>query len=481
MVLLGVLTHFYRNTERLCNLAFYPFPLCIARIMVPIETKRAKHSCSDVLDGSVHNDDHNDTPEYSLPELIERREASLVKHNTLDILKHSSKVLANGSKFKGITKCTERDVLMGRGKRVAEWPGNVVFRQIVARYRHAYITEQRSSKMKIALHVVKEVHKRKGRFLREINGRSSCDGHDTTAVWEIVTQARAIEKACQALRERIVPLDGLAEDLERNGNKDVERKKKAFSTKDIRQRITPEGRLKKKLRTNNSLTTKKSDEVKPVHVHFPNSTSQKNVDELVPKFSTQQQPITVNERAIVCKKEQWETLDEQQHLTRSVQNKSLQQASLLDLPNDDEMLKKIIDFYAVHKHTAVPTGWIKDKVLADWCTLQRQIHRKITLGYIDFHDELSTQQQETYLSLQDLNFCFEDYDEWHWKHYFGETVRLQQHPKSQRESLHKHIDDTRKISNTEHWLEDQQKQIQEGFPIPASRLDRLEEIGFFLH
>jgi cytochrome bd-type quinol oxidase subunit 1 len=84
-----------------------------------------------------------------------------------------------------MTRCTEKDVLLGRGKRVSEWPGNIHFRQVVNRYREEYATAERANKVKIAAAVIAAVQNVGGRFVREA-GRS----------WYVVTHDRAVEKTC---------------------------------------------------------------------------------------------------------------------------------------------------------------------------------------------------------------------------------------------------------------------------------------------
>jgi hypothetical protein len=84
-----------------------------------------------------------------------------------------------------MTRCTEKDVLLGRGKRVSEWPGNIHFRQVVNRYREEYATAERANKVKIAAAVIAAVQNVGGRFVREA-GRS----------WYVVSHDRAVEKTC---------------------------------------------------------------------------------------------------------------------------------------------------------------------------------------------------------------------------------------------------------------------------------------------
>jgi hypothetical protein len=92
------------------------------------------------------------------------------------------------------------DVLLGRGNGVSIWKGNVNFRHIVWEYRDAYRQAVRYEKGKIAQKVFQHISTLSppGRFLEMIE-----DDH-----FYIVDRERAIEKVCQALREkksRLVP------------------------------------------------------------------------------------------------------------------------------------------------------------------------------------------------------------------------------------------------------------------------------------
>lgn len=102
-------------------------------------------------------------------------------------------------------KILEEDVLMGRGKRVSEWPGNIHFRQVINRFRDDYSKAARSKKVEIAKQVMACIHEIGGRFLKEnedevTSNANSSGGSSTT--WVVVEPARAVEKTCQALREK---------------------------------------------------------------------------------------------------------------------------------------------------------------------------------------------------------------------------------------------------------------------------------------
>jgi Helicase associated domain len=100
----------------------------------------------------------------------------------------------------GYVICNEKDVLMGRGKRISEWAGNQRFRTIVSKYRPAYLSSLRSAKIHVAKQVIVEVLANGGRFLRETDPGNT--GIVAWSKWLPVEMDRCIEKTCQALREK---------------------------------------------------------------------------------------------------------------------------------------------------------------------------------------------------------------------------------------------------------------------------------------
>lgn len=86
------------------------------------------------------------------------------------------------------------DVLFGRGNGVASWRGNVHYRQIIWKYKAEYQAAGRFTKAKVALKVLQDLGNLNppGRFVEMMDEDTYC----------LVEQKRAIEKTCQALRER---------------------------------------------------------------------------------------------------------------------------------------------------------------------------------------------------------------------------------------------------------------------------------------
>jgi hypothetical protein len=89
------------------------------------------------------------------------------------------------------------DVLLGRGNGVATYPGNLAFRRIVWARRPHYEKSIRNEKRKVAALVVQEVQALDppGRFVVAFKR-----GH------VVVSATRALEKTCQALREKKISM-----------------------------------------------------------------------------------------------------------------------------------------------------------------------------------------------------------------------------------------------------------------------------------
>lgn len=90
---------------------------------------------------------------------------------------------------------TINDVLFGRGKGTYSHEGNTLFRKLVQTYKDKYQSSKKREKKLIAQFVVDSIKTKDppGRFL-ELNSRSGS--------WDLVDYERAIEKACQALRDK---------------------------------------------------------------------------------------------------------------------------------------------------------------------------------------------------------------------------------------------------------------------------------------
>lgn len=99
----------------------------------------------------------------------------------------------------------KNDVLLGRGNGIAHHPGNISFRRLVWSYRGMYEEASRDDKRCVALQVIGDLSSLDppGRF---VEFSTKHEGK-----FELVTESRAIEKTCQALREKKInpPTEGL--------------------------------------------------------------------------------------------------------------------------------------------------------------------------------------------------------------------------------------------------------------------------------
>jgi hypothetical protein len=89
---------------------------------------------------------------------------------------------------------TDHDVLLGRGNGIASFTGNQNFRKIIWRFRESYKKAERNGKHSVAREVIEAVRELNppGRFIERLDEEA----------YVIVSEQRALEKTCQALRER---------------------------------------------------------------------------------------------------------------------------------------------------------------------------------------------------------------------------------------------------------------------------------------
>lgn len=91
------------------------------------------------------------------------------------------------------------DVLMGRGNAIAAYSGNKRYRDIIKRFRPAYMNSYRYEKRLISQQVVTLVTSLGGRFLEEVPGRAK--GIENSLFRPVLLE-RALEKISQACREK---------------------------------------------------------------------------------------------------------------------------------------------------------------------------------------------------------------------------------------------------------------------------------------
>jgi hypothetical protein len=106
------------------------------------------------------------------------------------------------------------DVLLGRGSRTDQYPGNLAYREVVNRCKREYsTTADHEAKRAIAEYIIAQVEKIHGRFLRRVEpnsnesvalgvANSSNNGSKPKSAWVMIDKHAAIEKTKQALREK---------------------------------------------------------------------------------------------------------------------------------------------------------------------------------------------------------------------------------------------------------------------------------------
>jgi hypothetical protein len=98
-----------------------------------------------------------------------------------------------------VVDVAEHDVLLGRGKRSNNWPGNIRFRKLVDAEQNAYMTaSDDTTRDAIAFEIANAIERQGGRFLREtvveVNGAPR-------SAWMVVEGATIRTKVKQALRD----------------------------------------------------------------------------------------------------------------------------------------------------------------------------------------------------------------------------------------------------------------------------------------
>ena len=350
---------------------------------------------------------------------------------------------------------TTRDVIMGRGKRVSEWPGNIFFRQVVNKHREAYAEASRNEKVTVAVTVIKEIHKNKGRFMAE----------EPNGSWAEIENQRAIEKCCQALREKEKPNTPVRSPFRyspvtKRGSptaRAVPYAHKSPSKGAVKRKAPPAasrgGVQRKRARTQQKLVQEESEE---------ESSEDESTSGSESSTSGSDDGSSDEESSSDSKSEKdEETADKEPQLMDSAVNR-IRWVAVAD------MLDKLKSFKKMYGHCAVPPEWSSDQMLADWCSAQRQVYRCVRDGY----NAASEGQKRMIDALDELEFVW-DYDDWHWKHRFDELI-----------DSHKEATESGSAMIGEmsvYWLEDQRRQLLENkSSIPGERIAVLKEAGISL-
>lgn len=248
------------------------------------------------------------------------------------------------------------DVLMGRGKRVFAWPGNIYFRQIVIKHKGVYRVAARARKVEIAKEVIQEIQTAGGRFLKE----------ESDGSWVEIDYDRAVEKACQALREKEKPNPP---------------KENPFSNKD------------------NTLSLKNKILKKKILKRRPQS----------PEISS-----TSDDDADTRSSSTESKMESDENDSDDEESQGEQQSPVeVKIWNHAEMMDQLKAYKILNGHCAIPPR--RDSTLSCWCTVQRQLRREIDSGYREATEEEKTRIKR----MEDFGFCW-DYGEWLWNRQFEE-------------------------------------------------------------
>ena len=337
------------------------------------------------------------------------------------------------------SKCTENDVILGRGRAINNWPGNVHFRQLALKYREAYSQANRYQKVEIARLLMAEITARDGRFVRLVDhpkssssSSSSLKGSGSDCDFVVVSQvneARAIEKTCQALRDRCFYDKQVVHD---------------HNERPVGTNVN--AAIPSHLNDDDDATGAAGIPGNDDHVE---STLTSGIDVLPTNTATnlEQRKPTRRHRPLLVS---FSTLD---------------------------MLQRLRHFQSTFSHARVPPNYQDDVVLADWCTVQRQLYRQYQSGYYSVLlpqqqqqpappaaaplPPLDQAQMDLFDTLNSLDFCW-DYDEWHWHYWLDQAVATGSDP------LHKSI---------RVWLHQQRRQHRDG-TLSRLRSEKMQEAGF---
>jgi hypothetical protein len=334
-------------------------------------------------------------------------------------------------------RATEKDVLMGRGKRVSEWPGNIFFRQVINKHRDAYHDAERSKKVYVAQAVIAAIHDIEGRFLKE----------ESDGSWTEIEHPRSIEKTCQALREKekpnpptLNPFDGA--DFP---NGPPPQKKQKVSSKKTADGVSVTGS-----------TTESEDDGEDDDSSLETDTDGSDDDDDTDDDSDEDD-------------------DEDSQVEIPGLDNDNAAATKIPVWQDDEMLRLLENFKRSYGNCAVPPAWTKDEDLADWSTVQRQHHREVSSGY----REATAQEKKLFKDLEAMDFCF-DYEVWHWEQkyralaaWYKELVDKQKAGK-----VVKGQPTVSPAKDLVEWLQDQRRQYRDGqWLIPVECVEKLRQIG----
>ena len=296
----------------------------------------------------------------------------------------------------------------------------------------------RDRKVIIANQVIDIVAKNGSRFLQETEPGSG--------QFYRISEARAIEKCCQALREKVISTPPAGNPFERVSKKRDVPSEKVISTlpagnpfeKVSKKRDVPSRDVnnpKKKANASSpsapAASKKSNKKSSPVTLKLPLAKQKRNYTRKQPDpplsggsgkshdgVGGSKQIRISPVRSLLPKKKDpavnvVEIKKEKKKVMTIPEISQPDIVLLMESPMDrlkrlssEEMLKRLDRFIDEHHHAAVPPGWPADPDLADWCTIQRQHLRMAKKGY----KELGPQEKELLTKLSSLSFVW-DYGE----------------------------------------------------------------------
>jgi hypothetical protein len=360
-------------------------------------------------------------------------------------------------------RATEKDVLMGRGKRVSEWPGNIYFRQVVNKNREPYHDAERSKKVYVAQAVIAAIHDIGGRFLKE----------ESDGSWTEIEHPRSIEKTCQALREKEKPNPPMMNPFDGADfpNGPPPQKKQKMDSSSSKKKTTADG-----VSVTGSTTEsededgegKSDDDDSSLETDTDGSDDDDDTDD---DGSDDDDDDDDDDSQIAAPR-----LDNGNDEDDDDDNDNAP-ATKIPVWQHEDMMRLLENFKRSYGDCAVPSAWTKDEDLADWSTVQRQHYREVKSGY----REASPQEKKRFKDLDDMGFCW-DYDKWHWElkyralaDWYKDLVTKQ---KTAGKVVAKGQPTVAPARDLVEWLQDQRRQYREGqWLIPVERVEKLRQIG----
>lgn len=376
---------------------------------------------------------------------------------------------------------------MGRGKRISEWPGNIHFRQVINKYRDEYHQCSRKEKVKVANSVLEDITAIGGRFLHQIKGDK----------WEEVDYERAIEKACQALREKeksrppeTSPFGHAGGAAAAAATAKMKPPKAPPSARPGTAQRRPakavlamkkrKGKLKASNKTKNNQSNNSSTSNHPHRSREDQSTSTEESTSADESGNEEQSGEEESDSEVEEEESSGDVLPSPRHLS------------------DERMIPLLEEFAEKHGHCAVapwdclnssssaPPRRAKaakhdqhdkadagvdknddEQVLANWCTVQRQIYREIESGYRDG----SAAEKDRIKKLTKLGFTW-DYEAWHWE----QSFKLLQDELNRGAETRQGLSDEALL-----WIRQQRELGKRGMPLdPDQRAKRLKSIDVFI-